>query len=132
MEAKIRETCTMHDQDYSSQRFGHLQTALPQNQQDKPLLPLVLPHVQDHRRVIYSIFEYEPLLDSSNMTMEDWIHIAQDIQDAYELFDGFVILHGTDTLAYTASALSFMLENLGMMLCFIITAIILLIIRIFL
>ena len=50
---------------------------------------------------------------SSNMTMEDWIHIAQDIQDAYELFDGFVILHGTDTLAYTASALSFMLENLG-------------------
>ena len=47
------------------------------------------------------------------MTMEDWIHIAQDIQDAYELFDGFVILHGTDTLAYTASALSFMLENLG-------------------
>ena len=54
------------------------------------------------------------ILDSSNMTMEDWIHISQDIQDAYELFDGFVVLHGTDTLAYTASALSFMLENLGM------------------
>ena len=62
MEAKIRETCTMHDQDYSFQRFGHLQTAIPQNQ-EKTLLPLVLPHVQDHRRVIYSIFEYEPLLD---------------------------------------------------------------------
>ena len=48
------------------------------------------------------------------MTMDDWIQIAKDIEDAYELFDGFVILHGTDTLAYTASALSFMLENLGM------------------
>ena len=47
------------------------------------------------------------------MTMDDWIQIAKDIEDAYELFDGFVILHGTDTLAYTASALSFMLENLG-------------------
>ena len=64
-------------------------------------------------RVIYSIYEYDPLLDSSNMTMDDWIQIAKDIEDAYELFDGFVILHGTDTLAYTASALSFMLENLG-------------------
>jgi L-asparaginase/Glu-tRNA(Gln) amidotransferase subunit D len=39
--------------------------------------------------------------------------IAKDIKDSYELFDGFVVLHGTDTLAYTASALSFMLENLG-------------------
>ena len=58
----------------------------------------------------YQLFH---ILDSSNMTMEDWIHISQDIQDAYELFDGFVVLHGTDTLAYTASALSFMLENLG-------------------
>ena len=67
-------------------------------------------------RVIYSIYEYDPLLDSSNMTMDDWIQIAKDIEDAYELFDGFVILHGTDTLAYTASALSFMLENLGMYL----------------
>ena len=61
----------------------------------------------------YQLFH---ILDSSNMTMEDWIHISQDIQDAYELFDGFVVLHGTDTLAYTASALSFMLENLGMYL----------------
>ena len=47
------------------------------------------------------------------MQMSDWIQIAKDVQDAYEAFDGFVILHGTDTLAYTASALSFMLENLG-------------------
>ena len=47
------------------------------------------------------------------MEMTDWIQIAKDVQDTYEAFDGFVILHGTDTLAYTASALSFMLENLG-------------------
>ena len=104
----------MHDQKYSVQRFGQFQKALSgETTSDVMMLPLVLPHVQDHRRVIYSIFEYDPLLDSSNMTMDDWIHIAQDIQDAYELFDGFVILHGTDTLAYTASALSYMLENLG-------------------
>ncbi len=108
MEAKIRLTCTMHDEEYSFQRFGHLNKL-----KEDAMLPLVLPHVPEHRRVIYTIYEYDPLLDSSNMTMDDWIQIAKDIQDAYELFDGFVILHGTDTLAYTASALSFMLENLG-------------------
>ena len=63
--------------------------------------------------MIYAIYEYDPLLDSSNMTMDDWIVIAKDIKRSYEHFDGFVVLHGTDTLAYTASALSFMLEHLG-------------------
>ncbi|THD23360.1 Cytoplasmic asparaginase I [Fasciola hepatica] len=47
------------------------------------------------------------------MTMDDWVRIARDIKNYYDIFDGFVILHGTDTLAYTAPALSFMLENLG-------------------
>lgn len=61
----------------------------------------------------YEIREYEPLLDSSNMTLNDWNRIAEDIANHYHLFDGFVIFHGTDTMAYTASALSFMLENLG-------------------
>ena len=60
----------------------------------------------------YFIKEYDPLLDSSNMTVNDWNRIAVDIADEYEHFDGFVIFHGTDTMAYTASALSFMLENL--------------------
>jgi 60kDa lysophospholipase len=55
----------------------------------------------------------QPLLDSSNMTMEDWVKIATDIEVNYRLFDAFIVLHGTDTMAYTASALSFMLENLG-------------------
>ena len=45
--------------------------------------------------------------------MDDWIRIVKDIKHSYKLFDGFVILHGTDTMAYTASAMSFMLENLG-------------------
>lgn len=61
----------------------------------------------------YTIKEYQPLLDSSNMTVFDWNRIAVDIKADYDHFDGFVIFHGTDTMAYTASALSFMLENLG-------------------
>ena len=61
----------------------------------------------------YVIKEYDPLLDSSNMTVHDWNRIAKDIADEYEHYDGFVIFHGTDTMAYTASALSFMLEHVG-------------------
>jgi L-asparaginase len=62
---------------------------------------------------LYTIHEYTPLIDSSDMTPNDWQQIANDIRDNYDQYDGFVILHGTDTMAYTASALSFMLENLG-------------------
>ncbi|RQW63181.1 asparaginase [Vibrio viridaestus] len=61
----------------------------------------------------YTIHEYSPLIDSSDMTPAHWQQIANDIRDNYDNYDGFVILHGTDTMAYTASALSFMLENLG-------------------
>ncbi len=61
----------------------------------------------------YTLNEYEPLLDSSNISVREWIKIARDIRDHYEDYDGFVILHGTDTMAYTASALSFMLEGLA-------------------
>ncbi|MFZ5944628.1 MAG: asparaginase [Bacillota bacterium] len=60
----------------------------------------------------YTIHEYKPLLDSANMTPEIWTAIAQDISDNYEEYDGFVVLHGTDTMSYTASALSFMLAGL--------------------
>ncbi|RIA95047.1 asparaginase-domain-containing protein [Glomus cerebriforme] len=65
------------------------------------------------KRIRYSIIEYEPLLDSCNMSSDDWIRIASDIESNYETFDAFIILHGTDTMAYTASALSFLLEDLG-------------------
>lgn len=61
----------------------------------------------------YVIHEYTPLIDSSDMTPSDWQRIAEDIRDHYDDFDGFVVLHGTDTMSYTASALSFMLENLN-------------------
>lgn len=60
----------------------------------------------------YQINEYEPLLDSSNMTPDDWLKISNDIAAHYKEFDGFVVLHGTDTMAYTASALPFMLQGL--------------------
>lgn len=60
----------------------------------------------------YVIHEYAPLIDSSDMTPSDWQRIAEDIRDHYDDFDGFVVLHGTDTMSYTASALSFMLEDL--------------------
>jgi L-asparaginase len=59
------------------------------------------------------LHEYEPLLDSSNMTPTEWVKIAHDIAAHYDDFDGFVVLHGTDTMAYTASALPFMLSNLA-------------------
>jgi len=45
--------------------------------------------------------------------MEDWVRIAEEIERNYNFYDAFIILHGTDTMAYTASALSFMLENLS-------------------
>ncbi|MFD2166774.1 asparaginase [Thalassotalea euphylliae] len=61
----------------------------------------------------FVINEYDPLIDSSNMTPNDWQRIADDIYAHYDEFDGFVVLHGTDTMAYSASALSFMFENLS-------------------
>jgi L-asparaginase len=55
----------------------------------------------------------EPLLDSADMQPDDWVRIARVIAARYAEFDGFVVVHGTDTLAYTASALSFLLPGLG-------------------
>lgn len=57
------------------------------------------------------VLSFKPI-DSSNVTPELWVKLARIIRDNYAAFDGFVILHGTDTMAYTASALSFMIENL--------------------
>jgi len=54
-----------------------------------------------------------PLIDSSDVQPENWEKIAVTIRDNYDDYDGFIVLHGTDTMAYTASALSFMLENLS-------------------
>ena len=60
----------------------------------------------------YYLYEYESLIDSSNMEPFHWQQIADDIKENYDNFDGFIILHGTDTMAYTASALSFLCQNL--------------------
>lgn len=58
-------------------------------------------------------FTFDPLIDSSDVEPSLWQELAELIRDRYEEYDGFVVLHGTDTMAYSASALSFMLENLA-------------------
>ena len=60
----------------------------------------------------WDLYEMSPLLDSSNVSVDEWNAIGKVIFDNYDAYSGFVILHGTDTMAYTASALSFMLEGL--------------------
>ena len=72
-----------------------------------------LPELNQAGMPEYTLREYDPLLDSSNLFPEDWLKIAADIAEHYDEYDGFIILHGTDTMAYTASALAFMLEGLG-------------------
>ena len=59
------------------------------------------------------IAAFHPLIDSSDIGPQSWCQIAQMIYDRYDDYDGFVVLHGTDTMSYPASAVSFMLENLG-------------------
>lgn len=71
-----------------------------------------MPEFHRHEMPSFTIHEYDNLLDSSDMVPSDWQLIAQDIASNYEDYDGFIILHGTDTMAYTSSALSFMLEGL--------------------
>jgi L-asparaginase len=60
-----------------------------------------------------AISEYAPLLDSANAQPSDWLRIARDLAQHRGHYDGFVVLHGTDTMAYTASALAFLLRGLG-------------------
>lgn len=58
-------------------------------------------------------YRCEPIIDSSNINPEYWINLVNIIEEYYDKFDGFVVLHGTDTMSYTASMLSFMFENLS-------------------
>lgn len=80
---------------------------------DLPADVLITPETPYQKRVKYQLLEFEELIDSSNMMTSDWVHISKTIEENYKKFDGFIVLHGTDTMAYTASALSFMLENLN-------------------
>jgi L-asparaginase len=72
-----------------------------------------MPELKHSSMPLFHIQEYAPLLDSSNMTPREWVAIARDIGNRYDDYDGFVVLHGTDTMAYTTSALPFMLNGLG-------------------
>jgi L-asparaginase len=82
------------------------------------LVPMKFDEIQeevpelDRLDVNLQVVTFSPPIDSSNMTPTTWIKIANTIERNYNKFDGFVILHGTDTMAYTASALSYMFENL--------------------
>ncbi|ROL51910.1 60 kDa lysophospholipase [Anabarilius grahami] len=102
----LRKLPILHDEQYAQQTRLY-EYYKPQGN------TLVLPLSKQNKRIVYTILEYSPLLDSCNMTTDDWATIGKDIEKHYEQYDGFVILHGTDTMAYTASALSFMCENLG-------------------
>ena len=77
--------------------FGHLLSRVPELEQ----FPTEI-----------ATYQFNPPIDSSDMSPALWTQLAHIIADNYQQYDGFVILHGTDTMAYTASALSFMLENL--------------------
>jgi len=82
------------------------------------LVPIDFKHITDHvpelAKFGYNLqsVSFDPVKDSSNIDPSIWVRLAEIIEEHYEDNDGFVILHGTDTMAYTASALSFMLENL--------------------
>ena len=64
-------------------------------------------------RISYDIKEAGTIRESKDTSIEDWIDVGTEIASNYDDYDGFVVLHGTDTMANTASALSFMFENLG-------------------
>lgn len=84
----------------------------------KALRPFDFDHLMENvpkvKMLDYDIdnIQFDPPIDSSDMSPEHWQHMARSIADNYEQYDGFVVLHGTDTMAYTASALSFMLQGL--------------------
>jgi len=89
------------------------------NPETGALMPFDWDHLYRQIPVLESLrcridsYSFDPLIDSSDMNPSFWVRLAQVIEKNYELYDGFVVLHGTDTMAYTASMLSFMLENLN-------------------
>ena len=82
------------------------------------LVPIDFRHISDQvpelRRFGFTLetVTFDPVIDSSEVSPDVWVRIALAIRDNYERFDGFVVLHGTDTMAYSASALSFMFQGL--------------------
>nr|XP_031310301.1 60 kDa lysophospholipase isoform X4 [Camelus dromedarius] len=97
--AVLRTLPMFHDEEHARAR------GLPED-------TLVLPPASPGQRVVYTVLECQPLFDSSDMTIAEWVQIAQTIERHYAQYDGFVVIHGTDTMAFAASVLSFVLENL--------------------
>ncbi|KAL9548583.1 hypothetical protein MBANPS3_005617 [Mucor bainieri] len=116
------DSLNISDKAATPKEFGSVTNTVRAIEQEGPtkgqsktfqLPSLITPVSLFGKRIRYSILEYAPLLDSCDITMSDWVRIAGDIKENYQLYDSFIVLHGTDTMAYTASALSFMLEELG-------------------
>ncbi len=72
-----------------------------------------MPELQRPELPAHEVVALEPLLDSADMAPDDWVRIAAEIVARHDDYAGFVVVHGTDTMAYTASALSFLLPNLS-------------------
>ncbi|MBR4805535.1 MAG: type I asparaginase, partial [Bacteroidales bacterium] len=92
---------------------------MKQDEKSMALVPVDISQIQEEvpelKKFGYSIdtYSFDPVIDSSDITPEFWVNLCNLIKKNYEKYDGFVILHGTDTMSYTASALSFMMENLA-------------------
>ncbi len=91
---------------------------MKQDATDQTLKPFdfgqILNEVPEIRKFAFKIdtYTFDPLIDSSDVEPGLWQELAELIRDKYEEYDGFIILHGTDTMAYSASALSFMMDGL--------------------
>ena len=98
---------------YTGGTIGMMKTELgyaPQKEAFHQLLDAI-PELKSGSMPDWDVIDMDPLLDSSNMTVKEWNMIGSMISDHYDRYDGFVILHGTDTMAYTSSVLSFTLRN---------------------
>ena len=98
---------------YTGGTIGMMNTGrgyAPQKESFHQLLDAI-PELKAEGMPEWEVVDMDPLLDSSNITVREWNDIGAVIAGSYDRFNGFVVLHGTDTMAYTASALSFMLRN---------------------
>ncbi|XP_076442524.1 L-asparaginase-like isoform X2 [Babylonia areolata] len=105
MVQKLRSLPMCHDENIAKEILT------PEEQTEFLVLPMAAKQKPPY--IKYKVEQFEDLLDSSNMDHTNWCDIARRIETNYDKFIGFVVLQGTDTMAYTASALSFMCENLG-------------------
>ena len=98
LQRQVRETPKLHDP-----TMTHL------DRQEEFITPMSY----YGKRVKYDVKELEPIMESASMDMHEWVKLAHEIRENYDRYDGFVIIHGADTIPYTAAALSFMMEHIG-------------------